>query len=408
MTYIDQYMAKKYTDQQVIKARDWRSLTSKPFLEVPYVTSDDTDAIASTIAALGSEGGTILIPRMYVVTSPIIVDKNFVELRGIGRASGLQSASAIDTLTLTSERLLLDNLCLMGNGGAYGAGATNGNALVLDNAQHINLKNCFIEYNGGHGILTKNGCWNIFINGCYIYQNAGDGCNFINDSSQSNSGQNGNNVSVINSCIAQNGGNGINWCSAGLNVNGCSIEQNKKAGVCINAYDSTSSAMGANITGNYFESNNQGQILLTSGMPDSISTLYRVPTGINIEGNYFYNAYAGEDGASALILSDSHGYYDANTNTTIGVNVYSILPSIQGICTANVYLDTSRASVSVRSDSENFELFIVNGSGRVWTPSAFEIRVLDPPTPYEGQAWIIDGTSTLRINTPVGIRELQL
>jgi hypothetical protein len=51
-------------------------------------SADDTAAIQAAIASIGTRGGLVLVPQgVYRVTAPLIVSRDYVTLRGIGRGS---------------------------------------------------------------------------------------------------------------------------------------------------------------------------------------------------------------------------------------------------------------------------------------------------------------------------------
>lgn len=307
--------------------------------------TDDTAAIQAAINSLSPGGGAIYFPKgTYIVSNMLVVNFNLIHLSGSGRASIIKNIGATSTLRFQNcERFSITELALTGNGGAYGAGATNGNAIELFNAHHSKFTNVYIEYNGGHGIFVKDGMWCCYLNACYIAQNAGDGINSITDATQLNSGQNGNNLSILNSAIFMNAGHGIAWSATALNVSGCTVESNKKSGICIDAKSAWLSTYGVNITGNYFESNYQGQIKLISSLAEE-SKPARTVTGANIEGNWVFSSYAGADGATALIVSEAINYYGALSQVNIGVNSYHMTGTK---LTHYINIDSSRSSVYV-------------------------------------------------------------
>lgn len=327
-------------------------------------TNDDSNAIQRAIDSLPN-GGQVFFPSgEYRITKVLLINSNFLNIMGVGRTSIIRNTGKTSSLRFkNSQRFSITELAINGNGGAYGEGATNQNAIELVNSHHGKLTNVFIEYNGGHAIYTRDGQWCLYLNSCYISQNGGDGLNSITDTRQENSGQNGNNVSVINTTIANNAGHGIDWAAASLNVTGSVFEWNKKTGICLDAESSYQSVYGANIVGNYFENNHLGQICLTSATPGNGKT-YRTVSGVTITGNFMYSAYAGDNGVTALILSKSNGYYEALDSINIGTNSYVIGGAK---VTKNILIDSSRSSCTIQIDTFR-QRYEINGSAMILNP----------------------------------------
>lgn len=326
--------------------------------------TDDTAAIQAAINSL-SNGGEIEIPfGTFIVSNNLLVSTNFINIKGSGRGSVLKNTRNTSTLSFENcERISITELALLGNGGAKGVRATNSHGIDISNSHHIKLTNVYIEYNSGHGIYSHNGQWNLYLSGCYIMNNALDGINSLTNTTQANSGQNGNAMSIVNSVIGYNAGNGISWTAASLNITGSTFEGNKKAGICIDTKSAWASAYGINIKGNYFESNHFGQIQLISSLAENGKPA-RTVTGATIEGNWLYSNYAGTDGATALIDSQSGGYYSSIQNSNIGYNGYSIAGSK---LTDYVSIDSSQNSVTVQSTtSRNY--FSVSGEAKIINP----------------------------------------
>jgi hypothetical protein len=274
--------------------------------------TDDTAEIQAAINAAELVGGTVrFASKDYLISSALTVDTDYVTLQGAGKESKIYNTGAGAAVILSStEHCSIRNLLIWGDGGAYGAGSGTTYGVELSASSHVKLESVDIRYNGSHGLYVHGGCWVISVVDCTIEQNVGDGIHSI---SPDGTEQNGNNLSVVNSSIFDNAGNGINWKAASLNVVGCVLEANKGAGILSDCTGTTTAAFGLNISGNYFESNWLGQIKFTTTAAVTVS-------GAFVAGNFFYSDYAEVGGATALIVaSGTLGI----TSSDIGYNSYN-------------------------------------------------------------------------------------
>lgn len=256
--------------------------------------ADDTAAIQAAINAAGAiPGARVFFPytgNSYRHTG-LTISTPYMNLMG-AKGTRLINTGAGAAITVTGNFLTIEGLNIHGNGGAFGAGASGTYGIEFNAAVHWTLRSVELRYHGSHAIYCHGGVWDCFICECDILANGGDGINSVSPGSAANQ-QNGNNMSIINSVIYLNAGNGLAWKASSLNVNGSVFEGNLGAGILIDTTGSTASAFGFNIAGNYFELNQQGQISLVG------ITSYIIFGGC-ITGNFIYSSYVG--GATALIV----------------------------------------------------------------------------------------------------------
>ena len=268
---------------------------------------------------------------IYKINDTVTINRWGTKTSGVGSmASYLVNIGTGPAIVVThppgytyNQGVVFTDIAIGGNGGVYGAGATGTYGIVLDASPQTKFYNVRIANNGSHGIYMENGNWGTTIEECYIINNAGDGINAVNRSTDSPSTQNGDNTVVIRTICLYNGGDGIRWGSAQLEFTGNDFESNKGAGVHIDAESivGSSGASAVNITGNYMENNNSGQILFSS----SSVTTYRPIDSVKVSGNYIYSSLAGATDATALVIGNGNGYVGSLRNIVIDNTNYFLM-----------------------------------------------------------------------------------
>ncbi|MCE3202472.1 right-handed parallel beta-helix repeat-containing protein [Paenibacillus sonchi] len=344
------------TDAQLAETAqefDKRGVNIEKFIDL-VIDDDWSAAIQAAHDSLDSNGGSIFVPpSTYTVKSEILITKNFVEFFGSGKASVIQNIGITDTFHFqNNERCSISNLSIRGNGGAYGVGATNGNAIVQDNSRHNKFTEVYIEYNGGHGIFNKNTNVCTYIDKCYITQNYGDGVNSISTTGH----QNGNNLSIVNTAIFNNSGDGVAWSAASLNISGGVLEFNKKAGIHIDCLSANQDAFGVFIAGVYFENNIGGQIKFSSGTSPSRSL-----QGGEISGNLFLGNHSDSSGETSLIVGYGNSNFSALGAVHIGYNSYLALGPV---VVNNIMLDQSAFTTHILMIGST-SLYNISGSAKL-------------------------------------------
>ena len=272
--------------QTNVEAKLAQTVSVKDFGAVGDGVTDDTAAIQ---AAIDAASGAVFFPEtdaFYKITDTLTISKNFFSLEGVGQKSVIQNSGASKVaVKVTAQQVSIRNLAILGDGGAFGVGATTSHGIEFDGATNWSVFNCSIRYHGGHGIYCTGGVWITNVDKCDITQNYGDGINSVSPSGAATD-QNGNNFSLTNSSISLNTGSGVNWKASSVNVSGCTIEANKEYGFKVNTTGLTNSAFGVSIQGNFFENNVLGEINFTvvSGV---------VLSAACITGNYFYSVQSG-------------------------------------------------------------------------------------------------------------------
>lgn len=263
---------------------------------------DDTEAIQAAADELSLfEGGKIFLPKgQYKITGPINIGLYFVIVEGEGQMSAITNAGTTSNMIFQNcERVSIMNMSFTGNGGALGAGATNLHGLEFINTHNVRLYNVTCLYNGGHGVYCHGGAWCHSYIGCYFSQNKLDGVHSVTNTYGE---QNGNNFSIVNTTILQNGGNGLSWKAFSLNVVGSDIELNAGFGIKIGDTATDTSVYAVNITGNYLEGNLQGEIRLQTGTTQGIY-------GVKVDGNFIYSNNSGS--YACISCAGAYGSIDA-------------------------------------------------------------------------------------------------
>lgn len=336
------FVVKNYSEPQDI-ADSIANMKAGIFNVLDYDTPQD--AIDAAIAA--TPNGTVYFPAgEYLVTDTLVVNgtgASGLRIYGNGELSILHTHTAnLPILKLQDcVDVIVENISIQGNGAAFGVGATNDDGLYLDHARYCVFKNVNIQYNGRHGVYGINGTWGNIFTECNISNNLVDGINSITISSQENTGQNGNAISLSNCIISGNGDDGIEWAANQFNCNGSIFEANEGSGIQIGSLFADASSVGINITGSYFENNDSAQILLQTKASGYLSIL-----GCTIEGNYLNSTQT--DGLTSLIVGSVDGSYSWNpSNVRIGTNYYY---KSGGVVVNNVNFESSWVDVTVTHD----------------------------------------------------------
>lgn len=360
--------------------------------------TDNSAAINEAIDYIHSKGGGIvLLPERFKITNPInIVGKNNLVIRGRGYNSGLLNRGATTSIIINDARYItFENLLIHGNGGAFGDAATSLHGVDLSGASDIMFYNTHIGYTGGHGLYIHDNAWVINFVGGSLYHCAGDGVNSLTDQvldangNLLSGGQNGNALGFMGTTILRNGGNGIRWSAANLNVSGaCSIDHNKLAGVCIDAKNSTLGAYGVNITGNYFEANIGGQVKLISAPADVNYSTARIVLGADITGNYMIGQNVPVGSPDSLIICESNGLYDSFDALNIGVNSYYVSGTV---ITKYVRIDSARPNCTIWVDGLRSDKFVLTGNSKIL--NTINNVIVSGMTHQKGIPWSLPGKS---------------
>ena len=328
--------------------------------------TDDTEEIQAAIDAISllSYRGTVFIPSgVYLISDTLVIKANSLTLRGSGYESVLYNNTAnMPTIKIQDvNQITIKDLYIKGNGGAYGAGGTNDEGILLDHARYSWFEKLWIQYNGSHGIKSINGCWGNKIINCYIVNNLLDGIHFVGDDTQENSGQNGNATMLKNNVISVNGNDGVEWAgSTGLDMTGNILESNIASGLKLGSRDAVGIAtMGANIKGNYFEQNDSSQIKIIVKSTGSLSVY-----SVEISGNSFISTSTTGDDALITQIAYPGAFSFGLSNTLIGRNQFSMTGA-----TLDYYVKLASSSPTVSIDLSgafwNYDYISLAGSGTI-------------------------------------------
>ena len=307
------------------------TISVKDFGAVGNGVIDDTNAIIAAQAACIA-GQALYFPtplQFYLVTSTITVPEYACWI-GDSKVTGIKYTGTGAAILVSNSFFEMHSLAITGNGGAYGAGATNTTGLLIQNAVgnigNILIDDCSIQNHGGDGILLDNGVYTIGVTNSIIQANGKCGISSKIDSSE----QNGNALRIIGCGIYGNAIDGVRWKASCLTITGSNVfEVNKGYGVNLTWGNVALSPLpsGFLISGNYFENNLLGQINL-----DGEGGVY-VNGGV-IEANYILMSDAAGGTGSATgpmgvaitataFINCADAAYLGIRNIRIGKNTYN-------------------------------------------------------------------------------------
>ena len=164
-----------------------------------YLASGDDTAIRSAIQALPPEGGTVVLgPNLFPVSKAIVIDRDGVELRGIGTETILRLTDGANcpvivigtTATPVSgivRNISARNLVIDGNRGAQqfeccggpcdsgGLTYIRNNGITVRGAEDIQIENVITHNCRSGGIVLEKYCRRVQINNFESYNNEFDG-----------------------------------------------------------------------------------------------------------------------------------------------------------------------------------------------------------------------------------------
>lgn len=129
--------------------------------------------INACIDALGSDGGTVILPiGTYTINAPIVIDYANTTLQGCGKGTLLQFSAWASWGGGANHGIIISgkNYCTIRDLAIDGLAANSGQAKDLihaDYADYFNVLNCYLSYADNYGIYIE-GCSDILIDGNYI------------------------------------------------------------------------------------------------------------------------------------------------------------------------------------------------------------------------------------------------
>ena len=359
---------------------EWTVLGSKIYypnlaamqVDYPHVTSL-TDSVDWAAAQKSIKDTNIAYyPKSlgaYINNKTLQLNGNWDSVAGASKQVVIKNiGSGLPALRSTKAFQTIRNISIWGDGGGFGVDATTGHGIHLDNGTSTNFHDVSIRYHGGHGVYGSGGVWITKIAQCYIEHNLQDGINLVSPSGATLD-QIGNALSITESVISANTGNGLNWKAVALNVTGSDIEGNKGFGILIDTTPHAASVFGVNITGNYTENNVLGEIKFKCKTA-------AIVTDINIVGNYFYSIQTG--GAVAAITFE--GEYRTFRNVNIGSN---------GLVTGGTVVNLVDGGNSLREDCTiNLGAYSGINLARAKLVSAIKSKVIFGKAHCIGANWV--------------------
>jgi len=113
--------------------------------------SGDTDDIQEAINLLPKNGGVVLIKDgTYMIVAPVLIAKENIELRGVGKSTILSTVTNATVINITSagDYCTISNLKILGN-----VTGTSQTGIVTDGS-FTTIKEIYIKDMGGNGIKT--------------------------------------------------------------------------------------------------------------------------------------------------------------------------------------------------------------------------------------------------------------
>jgi Right handed beta helix region len=291
--------------------------------------TDDTTAIQAAITfAQAAGGGTVHLMNSNSLISTALLLSN-VPIRILGSHFGASvltasaSINAIFQFSDTSENTFFQ----FADFGLNGAGLAN-YGIVSAKIDHTlcyrlrvqNTLTAGISFGGG---VTGQGYCNDFIN-CELANNSGDGLQIT--------GQQTSNAANVRECnIFLNSGIGINSTGgAGLNIAGCVIETNLKAGIYLQLLSRS-----GRIVGNYLERNG------TTGYAMTAPNAKTIKADIIVNGSSTATTMNTSNPCSGLEISGNY------TTATATANAFAYLLSVTGCRVENNTMnDTNRPLIA--------------------------------------------------------------
>ena len=243
----------------------------KDFGAVGDGVTNDTAAIQTAIDNFVGEGCLFFPKGVYVVTSPISVNKRLWIKGDNSQGTIIKNNGTGDAIQFTNSWYQrLSNITLQGN-------ATSNDGIRLETS-HFIMEDVWSISNGRHGFFIKPDSFIISVNNCTFNQNIQDGVNALATSFVA--GQI-NDVHFNNCGFWQNGQSGLRCNLLSSSVQGSFFESNTSYGIYL---DATAFVLTGpfGIQNNYFDSNQDSSIYIHTNVGDA--------NDIDISGNYFYVA----------------------------------------------------------------------------------------------------------------------
>ncbi len=322
--------------------------------------TDDTDAVNSALASLGTHGGTVYFPPGIYLVGDITVSQNSVIIQGAGRA--LSSGIATSTTEIRAKAGSTRSLYITGN-----------NVVIKDLYINGNSNAVQFEVNGPYCIID-----NIYSSGHTQYQlnrNSTGVCRITNSSFIGQARTISNAINITGNYFNGNGAVTALTVDGGANVviHGNTFESYTTA--IAMATSGSSFVVSANITSNYFESSfddNSSVVQIGHSSPSSYS--------VNILNNYFgatdADYFISASYLESLVIQGNnfHGS-PAVENINIGSGVNKLVGSTNrdgdaagvlgvGTSTPRYLLDVwGDLAVGTSTDSDTPVLYVKSGTG---------------------------------------------
>lgn len=284
-------------------------------------STNDAVAIQAAIDAAQASGGTVVFPSgTYLVNSQITLSSTAISIEGSNFIDTVVKANAPMVSVFgfadagQNSRFGFKNIGISGNSNAqYGIKSATINHALFYRVRVVGTTTA--AFSVGYG-------WDNDIVECEAYGNTGDGIELIVN--------NNNAVNILNTKIFSNTGWGIKFVGGfGVNIQGCTIEMNRKGGIYV-----VLGMVGGRIAGNYFEGNAQDGYAFTTpavtvkadivfnGSSNAATMSSAFPSeGVQVSGNFFSHAYAEEAiriiGVNGLTINNNARYTSSAVNSDL-------------------------------------------------------------------------------------------
>ena len=366
--------------------------------------ADDTTAINNAIAAVPTNGGTVVFPPgTYRITSPITLKARTI-LRGSGQQASVILCDGCDGLTFSGPVSLNENCMLVQAEDLTVRGDYTSSkiGINLDHVIHLFLNRVCVEKFSSHGIQLDTIITGT-ISDCLIQKNDGDGLKYLGTV---------NNVTCIGGSLLYNNGAGATLTGADLNDTnrsvkfiGVTIEENRAAGLTIDFSHNIA------IIDSYFENNKSVNTGTGRGTFSAPAVGYNIQLGPNmasggingtaIYANHFSDIESNGEGYHIRLYRvngctiDGNGFIDSGSGYTRAIYNDATTNLNVNVGTGNYYegetRETSGSSTFNGTTGQQISFQLIMGGIGTYIIS------ITPTASMVGQWYVTKGSSSFTV-----------
>lgn len=276
-------------------------VTPQAYGAVADGVTDDTEAIQ---AALNEHNYIFFTEGTYLVSNTIRINKSNTILRGVRGLSVIKCIPGFDgnVIEIAASSVKMFDMVVSGNGNTANgvtSGASNKNAVYLNNATGCVFYGCEFKLSGEHGLKTSGDCWAHVFDQCKFAFNMGNGLETGT----------GINVTAFNMChFLFNMGSGLTINGTSNHFTHCIIEENYGDGISMAttsfAYNNT--IYGTDIEGNHGAAISFGDAQRAGGSEVGV-----------INFNYNSGSISGAFGHDSTLFRFKHDVYNITIDETV-------------------------------------------------------------------------------------------